>query len=137
MPSQTAEDYLERIYELFEEKGYARVVDIAEKLHIAQPTVTRMVQRLADEEFLSYERYRGMNLTPKGKSVAEKIRRRHHILTTFFEMLGLSSAEVAKEVDGIEHHLSETAVARFEKLVIFLKDNPSVVKSLRQASSKT
>ena len=45
-PSQTAEDYLERIHELIEEKGYARVVDIASSLAVRQASVTSMVQKL-------------------------------------------------------------------------------------------
>ena len=130
MPSQTVEDYLERIYELIEQKGYARVADIAQSLGIAQPTVTRMVQRLAVDHYLVYERYRGMNMTDKGRLVAQKIRRRHHILANFFQLLGLSPREVLIEVDGIEHHLSEAAVTRMERLVSYLKDNPKVVKSL-------
>ena len=130
VPSQTAEDYLERIYELIESKGYARVADIAQTLEIAQPTVTRMVQKLAQEDYLTYERYRGMNLTAKGRAVAEKIRRRHHTLAAFFELLGLSAADVLKEVDGIEHHLSELAIVRLEHLVQYLQKHSAVVKQI-------
>ena len=48
VPSQTAEDYLERIHELIEEKGYARVVDIASSLDVKQASVTSMVQKLGE-----------------------------------------------------------------------------------------
>ena len=50
LPSQSAEDYLERIHELIEEKGYARVVDIASSLKVRQASVTSMVQRLGEIE---------------------------------------------------------------------------------------
>ena len=130
MPSQTAEDYLERIYELIESKGYARVADIAVSLGIAQPTVTRMVQKLGGEGYLDYERYRGMNLTNKGRAVAEKIRRRHRTLAAFFQLMGLKPADALQEVDGIEHHLSELAIERLERLVAYLKQHKDVVKRL-------
>ena len=62
-PSQTAEDYLERIHELIEEKGYARVVDIASSLAVRQASVTSMVQKLDELGYLNYEKYRGLILT--------------------------------------------------------------------------
>ncbi len=37
MPTPSMEDYLERIYILIEEKGYARVSDIAEALEFIRP----------------------------------------------------------------------------------------------------
>ena len=45
-PSQSAEDYLERIHELIESKGNAHVADIAQSLNVGQPSVTSMVQKL-------------------------------------------------------------------------------------------
>src|SRR6266516_2456998 len=59
-PSQSAEDYLERIHELSEEKGYARVVDIATSLQVKQASVTSMVQKLGELGYLNYEKYRGL-----------------------------------------------------------------------------
>ena len=70
MPSISREDYLERIHELIEEKGYARSVDIARALEISQSSVTSMVQKLAKEGLLNYEKYRGLTLTEKGLSDA-------------------------------------------------------------------
>ena len=64
--SAAVEDYLERILELINTKGYARVVDIAESLKISQASVTNMVQRLDGEGLLKYEKYRGLALTASG-----------------------------------------------------------------------
>ena len=83
-PSQSAEDYLERIHELIEEKGYARVVDIASSLEVKQASVTSMVQKLGDLGYLNYEKYRGLVLTEKGKKIATNIQRRHETLSRFF-----------------------------------------------------
>src|SRR5919201_3360315 len=90
-PSQSAEDYLERIHELIEQKGYARVVDIASSLKVKQASVTSMVQKLAEAGYLEYEKYRGLVLTDKGRAVACNIQKRHETLSRFFSLLGLDA----------------------------------------------
>src|SRR5215469_1971084 len=87
--SAAVEDYLERILELINTKGYARVVDIAQSLKISQASVTNMVQRLDAEGLLKYEKYRGLILTAAGKSLAHKIAQRHKLLTEFLRVLGI------------------------------------------------
>src|SRR3954451_23308259 len=81
--SAAAEDYLERILELINSKGYARVVDIATSLRISQASVTNMVQRLDGDGLLKYEKYRGLVLTVAGETLARKIARRHELWTDF------------------------------------------------------
>ena len=71
-PTATAEDYLERIYALIEEKGYGRVSDIAEALQVRPSTVTRMVQKLDEQNLLEYQRYRGLSLTEEGERSAAR-----------------------------------------------------------------
>src|SRR5437773_1732490 len=109
-PSQSAEDYLERIQELIQEKGYARMVDIASSLKVRQASVTSMVQKLADLGFVNYVKYRGLVLTDKGKSVADNIQQRHETLTRFFSLLGLDAETQQLDIEGIEHHLSGETV---------------------------
>src|SRR3989454_12276453 len=109
-PGQSAEDYLERIHELIEEKGYARVVDIASSLQVKQASVTSMVQKLGEAGYLNYEKYRGLVLTEKGREVARRIQQRHETLARFFSLLGIDAATQKFDIEGIEHHLSaETA----------------------------
>ena len=67
--SAAVEDYLERILELINSKGYARVVDIAAALKISQASVTNMVQRLDVDGLLKYEKYRGLILTAAGTNL--------------------------------------------------------------------
>ena len=69
MATPSMEDYIEQIYLLIEEKGYARVSDIAENLNVHPSSVTKMVQKLDQEEYLIYEKYRGLILTEKGKKI--------------------------------------------------------------------
>lgn len=133
-PTQSAEDYLERIQELMEEKGYARVVDIASSLKVRQASVTSMVQKLAEQGYLNYEKYRGLILTDKGRAVASQIQERHATLSRFFSLLGLDAATQQADIEGIEHHLSPDTVACLADLAAFFEQNPAVLK--RFASSR-
>ena len=67
------EDYLEVIYELIGQKGYATAVDISESLSVSSPSVTKMLKRLDENKYLRYEKYRGISLTGEGIDVAENI----------------------------------------------------------------
>jgi len=128
IPSQSAEDYLERIYELIEEKGYARVVDIASSLDVKQASVTSMVQKLGELGYLNYEKYRGLILTDKGREVACKIQRRHETLSRFFSLFGLAAETQRQDIEGIEHHLSSATVEVLEDLAKFFEDHPETLK---------
>jgi Mn-dependent DtxR family transcriptional regulator len=128
--SESAEDYLERIYELIEDKGYARMVDIARTLRIRQASVTQMVQKLGETGFVRYEKYRGLVLTTKGKGVARAVRRRHQVLEEFFALLGVDGETAQRDLEGIEHHLSAASVGRIEELVRFLRENPGVLRKI-------
>lgn len=128
VPSQSAEDYLERIHELIEEKGYARVVDIASSLNVKQASVTSMVQKLGELGYVNYEKYRGLILTDKGLEVARKIQKRHETLSRFFSLLGLEPQTQQADIEGIEHHLSPETVECLADLAQFFEDNPQVLK---------
>jgi Mn-dependent DtxR family transcriptional regulator len=125
----SAEDYLERIHELIESKGYARVSDIADLLGLTRPTVSIMVQRLSRDGYLVYEKYRGLTLTARGAEVARRIRTRHVLLTEFLGMLGLDRTVVSRDVEGIEHHVSPETLEKLEKLVDHWKRQPARLRA--------
>lgn len=133
-----AEDYLEKIEQLISRKGYARVVDIAAELKIAQASVTAMVQRLDAEGFVKYEKYRGMVLTSSGLEVARRIAHRHALLTDFLRAIGVADEKVIYEdVEGMEHHISPETFAAIEALTRYLEKNPSVVTKAHAAAAKS
>lgn len=131
-PSQSAEDYLERIHELIQGKGYARVVDIASTLRVTQASVTRMIQKLGEQGFVDYEKC-GVALTPKGLEVAATIQERHETLSRFFSVLDLDEATQRRDIEGIEHHLSPATVTVLADLARFLERNPAVLERFRQS----
>ena len=130
-PSQSAEDYLERIHELIESKGNAHVADIAQSLGVGQPSVTSMVQKLADEGYLNYEKYRSLTLTDSGRSVAKRIRDRHKVLAGFFTLFDLDDKTQARDIEGIEHHLSAKTLNTLADLTEFFGKNPRVLEQFK------
>ena len=125
--SSAVEDYLERILELINTKGYARVVDIARSLEISQASVTNMIQRLDAEGLLKYEKYRGLVLTTAGETLARNITRRHQLLTDFFKLLGLDDATIFHDVEGMEHHISPPTLRAIEALTAQLQRQPALL----------
>ena len=132
-PSQTAEDYLERIHELIEEKGYARVVDIASSLKVKQASVTSMVQKLGEAGYLKYEKYRGLIMTDKGREVALRIRNRHETLSRFFSLFGLDPESQRQDIEGIEHYLSPATVEILADLAQFFEKHPETLRLFQQS----
>ncbi len=111
------EDYLEIIYELVQQKGYATSVDITECLNVSAPSVTKMMRRLDLKGYLEYEKYRVIRLTNQGKAVAENIKKRHKLLTEFFKIIGVSEDIAIQDAEGIEHHLHAETLEKLEKFL--------------------
>lgn len=131
MPTPSMEDYLEKIYQLIDKKGYARATDIAEVLEVNPSSVTKMIQKLDKEEYVIYEKYRGLVLTDKGELISKKLVNRHNILENFLQIIGLQDkSRIYKDVEGIEHHLSPESIKAITLLVKFLEENEDILKKL-------
>ena len=126
------EDYLEVISELIELKGYATTLDISRYMHVSAPSVTKMLQRLDENGFLEYEKYHGINLTSKGKEIADGIRQKHGILLEFFEILGVGFDTANQDTEGIEHHLNPKTIKQLRKFITFLKANPKIIDDFKK-----
>ena len=118
------EDYLKAIYELKETEGEpVSTSSIAEHMDVTPPTVTSMMEKLADRELVDREKYSGVELTPEGETVALEVIRHHRLLETYLaEHLGYDWVEVHDEADRLEHHISE----EFERRVADMLDDPEV-----------
>jgi Mn-dependent DtxR family transcriptional regulator len=134
--SESTEDHLERIQELVDHKGYARVTDIATALGLSRSAVSNMVRRLAARGFVNYERYRGFTLTGAGRQVAQEIRARHQTLSTLLDQLGLDAETVRQEVEGIEHHLKPQTLAVFARLVDFWEQHPEQLEAFKRFNAQ-
>jgi Mn-dependent DtxR family transcriptional regulator len=126
------EDYLEAIYSLFEENGYASTVDISDRLQVTPPTVTSMVQKLAKKGYLIHEPYRGVRLTESGEELAKSVVSRHHVISEFLSMIGVGRKVAYQDTEGIEHHIQPVTFHKIERLVEFLRKNPAYLGAVRE-----
>jgi Mn-dependent DtxR family transcriptional regulator len=122
------EDYLEVIFELIQQKGYATTIDISKYLNVSSPSVTKMVQRLGDSGHLKYEKYRGISLTEEGVRVAKSIRERHGLLAEFFKMIGVTGDIANRDAEGIEHHLHPQSLQKLEEFIRTIKGDSRIGK---------
>lgn len=114
--SELAEDYVELIADLIDERGEARGTDVALRLGVANATVVKTLKRLQDAGLVTQEPYRSIFLTGDGWKMAEDGRRKHKIVEGFLLALGISEETARIDSEGIEHHVSEEtlrAMARF------------------------
>ena len=136
MPTPSMEDYIEQIYLLINNKGYARVSDIAEALEVHPSSVTKMVQKLDRDEYLIYERYRGLVLTPKGEKIGKRLVDRHDLLEKFLHIIGVKDENIYDDVEGIEHHLSWNSIDRIGDLVQYFESDPKRKDQLIEIQNK-
>jgi Mn-dependent DtxR family transcriptional regulator len=113
--SVSQDDYLERILELVQKKGYARIVDLATDLNVRAASASGMVKRLANARLLKREAYRGFVLTDAGRKRAQQIQERHQVLAAFFKAIGVDPTTATRDIDGIEHHLGDRTVAALKR----------------------
>jgi len=118
--NKSMEMYLETIYILENDHDHAHVVDIAERLGISKPSVTKSMNRLKEEGLINKEAYGHVNLTEKGEAIASKIYYRHCTITKFLKKsLGLDPDEAAKNACRMEHVITD---AMMEAIEAYLAD---------------
>ncbi|WP_338749516.1 transcriptional regulator MntR [Bacillus sp. FJAT-52991] len=136
MPTPSMEDYIEQIFLLIDKKGYARVSDIAEALSVHPSSVTKMVQKLDRDEYLIYERYRGLILTDKGEKMGKRLVERHDLLEEFLQIIGVKEEFIYEDVEGIEHHLSWNSIDRIADLIEYFNESPKRRADLQAVQKK-
>ena len=72
--TEATEDYVELIDDLIRVHGEARLVDVANRMGVTQPTASKTLARLQRDGFVSSEPYRSIFLTPEGKNLADESR---------------------------------------------------------------
>ena len=113
--TENTEDYLELISELPTIKGEARIVDIANRLGIAQATANKTIQRLQHQGFIKREPYRSIFLSVKGQKIASHSKKRHNTVFKFLLNLGLDEKTASADAEGIEHHVSDKTLKKMNK----------------------
>lgn len=119
--NESMEMYLETIL-IFEKRfGHAHVTDIAKELNVSKPSVTKATKYLREKGYIDKEPYGSVELTEKGREVAERIYRNHNLILRFLEhSLKMNSEDADKDACRIEHIISESMI---EAIVDYLEKN--------------
>lgn len=117
--TETTEDYVELIADLIEATNEARASDLAKRLGVSHPTVSKMLNRLQEEGYIKSEPYRSIFLTEKGKILADACKTRHQIVLDFLIRLGVDPQTAEFDAEGIEHHISEETLNIMKNFKIY------------------
>lgn len=134
--SSALEDYLETIYLLVQEHGFARVKDIARARDVKAASVSIALRKLSDLDLVRYERREYIALTPRGEEAGRRVFTRHRLLSRFFEeVLGMTPQAAGQQACAMEHSLTDEAMDRMVRFFEFVGSCPSVVESFRQCQA--
>ena len=103
---KSAEDYLEMILRLNEEKGYARSVDIATGLGVSKPSVSVAMKQLREGGYILMGKDNYISLTDSGMEIAQRIYERHKVLTRMLTMIGVDEKTAEDDACKVEHDIS-------------------------------
>jgi DtxR family Mn-dependent transcriptional regulator len=124
MLSRKAEDYLEAILNITEEKGHSRIKDIAVTLDVRPPSVIEMVKKLDGKGFVVYRKYDGVTLTEPGREIALIIKDRHDTIKAFLRIISVPEQIAERDACTMEHELNSITTKQIKNLVNFVKTAP-------------
>ena len=104
---ESGEMYLQYIYLLSKEKPRVRSIDLSEHMGYSKPSISRAVSILKKDGYITVDEHGGLNLTPPGLAIAEKIYERHVLLEKFLVHIGVSSEVAAHDACRMEHVISD------------------------------
>lgn len=110
---KSAEDYLETILKLRQQKGQVRSIDVVTDLHFSKPSVSVAMKKLRESGHVEMDENGLLTLTESGEAVARRIFERHQVLTQMLTALGVDEETAAEEACKIEHDISD---GTFEKI---------------------
>jgi DtxR family manganese transport transcriptional regulator len=110
----TLEDYTELIADLIAANGEARMADIARRLGVAHPTVSKTIARLKREGLVTSRPYRGIFLTEAGLAMAKSVHQRHRLVVDVLLAIGAPREAAEADAEGIEHYVSAATLRAFE-----------------------
>ncbi len=106
--SQSKEDYLKAIYEAQQTGMSVQRARLAETIGVSSPAVSTALQRLKRDKLVDLSPGGDIDLTPKGRSIAEHLVLRHNLVEKLlYEIIGLEWYKVHEEAERIEHVISE------------------------------
>lgn len=125
MLSFTEENYLKTIYQLSRKSDRVSTNSIAENMDTKASSVTDMIKKLSEKDYVSYQKYNGVLLTEQGRKVAIKVIRKHRLWEVFLvDHLHFGWDEVHEIAEQLEHIQSDELVNRLDKMLGFPQYDP-------------
>lgn len=122
--SKSLEDYLKGIYILKQKNKYSNK-NLAEYLSISPASVSEMIKKLSNEDYITIESSRKLKLTEKGNQIAKDIIRKHRVWEVFLvEKLGYDKDDIHDEAEALEHVTSSKLLKKLEKFLFYPKECP-------------
>lgn len=112
---ESAEDYLEAILILREQKGSVRSIDIANRKGYSKPSVSVAMKKLRENGYIEMGEEGLITLLPAGEAIAQRIYERHRLLTEFFVRLGVAPETAAADACKVEHDLSDETFQKIKE----------------------
>ncbi len=120
---ESAENYLETILILSQQKPEVRSIDIANELNFSKPSVSVAMKNLRNSGHILMDENGFITLTPSGQEIASTIYERHTLLSKALMMLGVDAATASEDACRIEHVISTESIQAIKKHITG-KENP-------------
>lgn len=119
MTTFSEENYLKAIYHLSKHGSVSVSTNaIAQKIETKASSVTDMLKKLSEKNFVNYVKYQGVNLTESGKKTAASVIRKHRLWEVFLvETLNFSWDEVHDIAEQLEHIKSEKLIDQLDRFL--------------------
>ena len=125
---ESAEDYLEKILMLQEQKGSVRSIDIAVAMGFSKPSVSVAMKNLREKGHITVTDAGYIYLTDSGKKIAEMVYERHDVLTHYLISLGVAEKTAEEDACKIEHIISEESFQALKRAVHELREQQESAK---------
>lgn len=129
--------YLMAIHQLLEEKGYARLIDVAATLGISKGSLSTSLKPLITKKFIYEDEHKHLFLSDLGKLYALHIENTYSVVKHFLEnILGVQKDQAEIDACKVEHLLGVDTTDKILKLVKALENNPELLKVLKKEMTK-
>ena len=121
------ENYLKAIYSLNADRNGKELGTngLASHLGISPATVSSMLKKLKEKEFIHYEKYGAISLLEKGEKEACAVIRKHRLWETFLvEKMEFTWDEIHEVAEQLEHIKSKKLVDQLDKLLGYPEYDP-------------
>lgn len=113
---ESGENYLETVLLLGRDGKDVHSVDVARKMGVSKPTVTKAMKILVQGGYVTMEGVH-LHLTEKGEDYARAVYEKHTVITEFWEIMGVPHEIAERDACRMEHIVSEEVFAVMKKKV--------------------